>query len=355
MRVVLTCDWFLKYSASQAAALARTGVQVVLLCRAHAFEFGGDARERAETLDAARMVGVRVIELPRRHRDPAAFESLIRIRRSLSRFRPDVIHAHEGADPRALALLPRAPIVLTVHDPTPHPGQPIARQSTKRWFLKRVQDAWRARARLIIVHSAYLRGEVPLRGDQRCAVVPHGLELYPEPLPPPSIPAVGFFGRLEPYKGLTVLASAMPRVWAERPEVQLRIAGSGPVQLPLRDRRVSIDRSYLPEAAFEQFFRSVSLAVLPYTEASQSGAGSTAVGYGIPIVVSRLGGLPDLALDDTYVVEPGDEGSLAAGIMRHIDDGVEARAQVREQVAAPRTWDSAATLTVSLYEDLRAG
>lgn len=355
MRVVLTCDWFLKYSASQAAALARAGARVILLCRDHSFEFGGDAREREYTLDAARMVGVQVIGLPRRVRDPAAIESLIRIRQSLSRFRPDVIHAHEGADPRVLALLPGAPIVLTVHDPTPHPGQPVARHTAKRWLLKRVRDAWRARARLIIVHSEYLLGEVPLRCDQRCAVVPHGLELYPEPLPPPSIPAVGFFGRLEPYKGLEVLASAMPRVWAERPEVQLRIAGSGPVQIRLNDRRVSIERSYLPEAGFEQFFRGVSLAVLPYTEASQSGAGSVAVGYGIPIVVSRLGGLPDLALNDTYVVEPGDDGSLAAGIMRHIDDGVEARARVREQVASPRTWDAAAMLTVSLYEDLRAG
>jgi glycosyltransferase involved in cell wall biosynthesis len=211
-------------------------------------------------------------------------------------------------------------------------------------------EVWRRRATVIVVHSDRLLGRVGLRPAQRTAVIPHGLYVHPQPLATPPSPTVGFFGRLEPYKGLDTLAGAMPHVWSQRPDVQLRVAGRGPTGFKLTDPRVRFDASYVPEAEIEAFFRSTSLAVLPYTEASQTGAGSTALGYGIPIVVSRVGGLADLALDDTYLVDPGDERSLAAAIVRHVDDGPEVRARVHSDLAQPRSWDAAAALSLRLYE-----
>ena len=96
----------------------------------------------------------------------------------------------------------------------------------------------------------------------------------------------------------------------------------------------------------------MSLAVLPYTQASQTGVGSVAVGYGVPIVVSRVGGLPDLALDHSYVVEPGDDAALADAIVRHIDDGSDVRCRVLSDVAAPRSWDSIAVQSISVYKEV---
>ncbi len=352
IRVVLTCDWFLKYSASQAAALVRAGADVLLLCRDHPIEFGGDIAERAATIDTVRAAGVRVVELPGRIRDPAAARALLAVRRGLHRFNPSVVHAHFTADPRALALLPRTPTVLTIHDPSPHPGQPQGRTVLKRCFHRAAHDAWRRRADVIVVHSERLRDAVTLRRRQRCVVVPHGLDLHSEPLAPPRTPSVGFFGRLEPYKGLEVLARAMPHVWAARPDVELRIAGGGAAAVPLSDHRLHLQRAYLPEAEIEAFFASVSVAVLPYTEASQTGAGSQAVGFGIPVITSRVGALPDLALDESYLIEPGDEPALSAAILRHVDDGPETRRRVMREVAAPRSWDAAAALSMSLYAEL---
>jgi glycosyltransferase involved in cell wall biosynthesis len=352
IRVLLTCDWFLKYTASQAAALVRAGADVLLLCRDHASEFGGDVGERVATIDSARAAGVRVVELPGRIRDPAAARAVVALRRALHRFDPGVVHAHFTADPRALALLPRAPTVLTIHDPAPHPGQPQARTTLKRCFHRAADDGWRRRADVIVVHSERLRDAVTLRRAQRCVVVPHGLDLHSEPLVPPRSPTVGFFGRLEPYKGLEVLARAMPHVWAARPDVELRIAGGGAVPVPLTDRRLHLQRAYLPEAEIEAFFASISVAVLPYTEASQTGAGSQAVGFGIPVIASRVGALPDLALDESYLVDPGDEPALSAAILRHVDDGAETRRRVMREIAAPRSWDAAAALSMGLYEEL---
>jgi glycosyltransferase involved in cell wall biosynthesis len=178
------------------------------------------------------------------------------------------------------------------------------------------------------------------------------VDVLAEPLACPPTPTVSFFGRLEPYKGLEVLAQAMPRVWDHRPEVLLKVAGAGPSQLPLVDRRVAVQRGYLPETAIDGFFLETSLAVLPYTEASQTGVGSRAVGYGVPVVATRVGGLPDLTLDPTYLVDPGDDVGLAEAIVRHVDDGRDIRARVLAELAAPRSWDAASAKTLELYEQL---
>jgi glycosyltransferase involved in cell wall biosynthesis len=330
VRVVLACDWFLKYATGQSAGMARQGAEVLLLCRTHAL--GGDSRERRATVEFARRAGVRVVEIPGRVSDPRAAPALVRIRQQLRSVAPQVVHAHEGVDPRALALLPRVPTVLTIHDPVPHPGQPVAR-ARKRWFLRGARDAWRARPSTIVVHSERLRTEVAFRGSGRCVAIAHGLEVQPRPLPPPAMRAVGFFGRLAPYKGLDVLGSAMPRVWDVRPDVQLLVSGPGESELRLEDPRVHLERRYIPEAEVGSFFGRSSLAVLPYTQASQTGVGSVAVGYGIPVIASRLCGLPELTLDGSYVFAPGDDAGLAAAITRHIDDGSEVRDRVLEQVA----------------------
>ncbi|MDQ6606423.1 MAG: glycosyltransferase family 4 protein [Actinomycetota bacterium] len=353
MRVALACDWFLKYTCAQAAAMARAGADVVLLCRDHSLEFGGDADERHATIGIARDAGVLVLEAPGRLWDPKAVPVLLRIRRRIARFAPEVIHLHDGSvDPRALALLPRVTTVMTVHDPTVHPGHPEPRLLARRWVLESSKRALKARAKAVVIHSDHLRPEVELRPGQRCVVVPHGLDLRDEPLSPPRLPVVGFFGRLQPYKGIEVLARAMPRVWETRPDVELRVSGSGPVDVPLADPRVRLNRAYLPESGVEAFFRNTSLAVLPYTQASQTGAGSVAVGFGVPVVASRLGGLPDLALDDTYLFDAGDDAGLAKAILSHIDDDDAVRSRVLTEVAAPKSWDATAVALLELYAQL---
>jgi glycosyltransferase involved in cell wall biosynthesis len=353
MRVALACDWWLKYTCSKAAAMARAGADVLLLCREHSMEFGGDDHERNATISQAREAGVRVLETPGRLGDPKATPALLRIRRQVAGFAPDVVHLHDGSvDPRALALLPRVTTVMTVHDPTLHPGHPEPRLLARRWLLDSSKRALRARAKAVVIHSEHLRPEVALRPGQRCVVVPHGLELRGSPLSPPPSPAVGFFGRLQPYKGIEVLARAMPRVWATRPEVELRVSGTGPVDVPLVDPRVHLNRAYLPESGVEAFFRDTSLAVLPYTQASQTGAGSVAVGFGVPVVASRLGGLPDLALDDSYLFEAGNDAALAEVILSHIDDDGDVRSRVLSEVAAPKSWDSTAAQLLALYGEL---
>jgi glycosyltransferase involved in cell wall biosynthesis len=349
LRVVIACDWFVKYAAQQSRALARRGAEVLLLCRTHSLEFGGLSGEREAALAQAETSGVAVLEVPGRITDVRVAGALVAIRRTVERFAPDIIHAHEHTDPRMLALVPPGPTILTVHDPVAHPGQPKA-GLLERGLFGMANTVWTRRAGAVVIHSERLRSEIRLLGFQECVVIPHGVEVQTRPLSPPSQAAVGFFGRLTPYKGLEILQQAMPLVWRVRPNVHLRVAGAGDVSLGLEDSRVHIDPRYLPERELGAFFSEASIAVLPYTQASQTGAGSLAVSFGVPVIASDVGGLPDLALDDSYIVEPGNAAALAGAILRHIDDGAAVRRAVLNLIAAPRSWDAVAEKALALYE-----
>ena len=54
---------------------------------------------------------------------------------------------------------------------------------------------------------------------------------------------------------------------------------------------------------------------LPYTQASQSGVGVLAIAAGVPVVVSDLGALPELAYDPSFVFEAGNPRALAETIV----------------------------------------
>lgn len=69
----------------------------------------------------------------------------------------------------------------------------------------------------------------------RIEVIPPGCDLYdqvPDPasarrvLGLPDRPTIAYVGRLAPHKGIDTLLAAMERVWAERPDVTLLLAGN---------------------------------------------------------------------------------------------------------------------------------
>lgn len=347
MRVLVACDWFLKYAASQAQALARVGVDVRLLCRSHALEFGGSADERAAVL--GRLDGVPVVFLGGRVSSLRAAPEARRLRRAVRAWRPDIVHVHDNADPRLLAIVGGLPRVTTIHDPVPHPGQP-APNRIERVIRRKLVSGSDA----VVVHGASLVDELPpwARG-RRVAVIPHGTTVLPTPLPRPTDPVVLLFGRLEPYKGLDVLLRAMELVWAERSEVTLRIAGVGSEsRLIPQHPRIDLRPGYVPEAELAQLLGGATVAVAPYTQASQSGVAAVAVGHGVPTIVSDAGALRDVAVDASFVVPAGDDGALAGAILDHLGDDDAVRGAVLAFARDHLSWDACARLSLELYESL---
>jgi glycosyltransferase involved in cell wall biosynthesis len=349
MRILIVCDFLLKYGAQQARSLARIDHDVAILCRSHALEFGGATGERDELLAGVRREGVPIVVVPGRVRSILAVPEMLEIRRALRRWRPDVVHVHENHDPRLLALTAGYRTVLTVHDPVDHPGAPVL----NRWQNWAVRH-WFRRAERFVVHGPALAEELaPMVGRSRIAVIPHGVSPRSEPLARPESASVLLFGRLEEYKGVEVLVEGMRLVWERRPDVRLVIAGAGQAaELVPEDPRVSLIPKYVPESEVDDLFADASLVALPYTQASQSGVGVMAIAAGVPVVVSNLGALPELVYEPSFSFEAGNPRALAETIVRHLDDGPEVRSAVLCHAQSHFSWDRAAQLSTELYHAL---
>jgi glycosyltransferase involved in cell wall biosynthesis len=346
MRVLLLCDWFLKVVEGQAQGLRENGAEVALGYRDHAREYGSEPSEHAATLRRLRRSGVELLPLSGARKD---LRALARFARAACAWRPDVLNAHESYDPRLLmtATAVRRPVVYTVHDPVPHPG------AVARSRLERATNAgWLRRADTVVLHGEALNADLGLPATRRVRVVPHGIRVASEPFAAPAQPRLLLFGRIEPYKGVDVLLAAMEDVWAARPDVTVTIRGSGSLDVAAPDDpRLVIDQSYVPESEIDSMFAGATLTVLPYRQGSQTGVGIQSVARGVPVVVTDVGALRDVADGTGEVVAPGDPAALAAGILRMLDHDRDLRAHVHRDAVERFEWTAVARRYLNVYAE----
>ena len=135
-----------------------------------------------------------------------------------------------------------------------------------------------------------------------------------------------FFGLIRPYKGVHTLLKAFARI-SEKLDATLMIVGEfyenrAPYDAEISalgiGARVSVIDRYIPDEEVEVYFRAADLVVLPYRSATQSGITQTAFAFERPVVVTAVGGLPDVVDDGVtgYVVPPDQPEALAAAIER---------------------------------------
>lgn len=141
-----------------------------------------------------------------------------------------------------------------------------------------------------------------------------------------------FFGLVRPYKGLGYLIDAMPRIREARPKVRLLIAGDfgkygDQYRKQIADRGIEavtdVHGGYLQDSEVEDVFSAADLVVLPYTSATQSGVVQTSFGFEKPVVVTKVGGLPEVVEDGRtgYVVQPENADAIADAVIRFFSEG----------------------------------
>ena len=140
--------------------------------------------------------------------------------------------------------------------------------------------------------------------------------------------------------------------WADWAPYQALVDGLG------ISGRVHAFPRFIPEAEAPDFFAAADLVVLSYTWFdSQSGVGMDALGYRKPLIVTRVGGLPELVGDARFVVEPGDPAMLGERLALCLSEpGLLDRMQADAvERARAFSWERTAAETVSLYEELCRG
>jgi glycosyltransferase involved in cell wall biosynthesis len=175
--------------------------------------------------------------------------------------------------------------------------------------------------------------------------------MIPVPPEPASLPAgpptIGFLGRFERQKGIEVLLAAFAIVRRTRPDVRLRLAGAGPVPIP-KEEGISVD-GWVPDS--HRWFDGIHLLAVPSLPWENLGNSPIeALAHGVPVVVTRAGGLPETVGRFGTVVPPGDATQLATALLELLDNYLEAR-----QVAlAGRAWVQREFSTESHLERLLA-
>lgn len=144
-----------------------------------------------------------------------------------------------------------------------------------------------------------------------------------------------FFGFVREYKGLKHLLNAMPMVKEKIGDVKLMVVGSfgddkeDYIRLIKENNiedMVEVIDGYTPDDEVEKYFSACGLVVLPYESATQSGIVQIAYGFEKPVVVTNVGGLPDVVTDGKtgYVVEPQNVEQLASAIVDYYEKNKEA-------------------------------
>jgi glycosyltransferase involved in cell wall biosynthesis len=217
--------------------------------------------------------------------------------------RPDVaLCAMAGPlDLMMVAALRRArvPFAVVVHDAERHPGDGYPMQMTLQRAIVRRADA-------LVTLTTHVAERVLAQGladdgrGGRKMLVRSRLPPFPFGPPPPPPRAHGgplrllSFGRLRPYKGLDLLAEALTRL-GPRADLLVRVVGHGPESPPLDALRllpgVTVENRWVPEGEVGALMAWADAMVLPYREASQSGAAAAALAAGRWVVATRVGGM----------------------------------------------------------------
>jgi glycosyltransferase involved in cell wall biosynthesis len=370
------------YAYNLSCALAERGHDVTLVTTA-GYELGERAlpdnlhlvekiarftHRRSGSMSAGTLTWVRKIE---------ALWDVLAVTAVAGRLRPDVIHFH-CTNPVSLAYLAllrlvTAPVVATAHVVTPHERIP---------FQEAIYRRVHGYSDLIVAHSEFDRRRLTEEfavDPERAVLIPHGEYGFFESGDHVADPVearrrlglgasdevVLFFGYIREYKGLDVLLEAWNAVVEERPGARLLIAGD-PVRLgPARrneleawaDRLGAVHRfDYIPFSDVAAYFGAADVLVMPYRSISQSGVLYLALSLGVPVVATRVGGLPELLRDgdSALLVPPESPPDLAKVLVRLLGDR-DLRARLVDggrRVAERHSWPSIAERTEDAFYDL---
>jgi glycosyltransferase involved in cell wall biosynthesis len=257
-------------------------------------------------------------------------------------------------------------LVLTAHDVLPR--EPRRGQLAAQ---RRLYDRFDA----VVVHSEQGRMRLISELDadpERVHVIPHGVfthlterpaEEPPSPtLPKTDKPVVLMFGLLRPYKGIDVLLDAWRGRDGQAPieNAELWIVGMPKMDIStLRSRApdsVKFVPRFIDEDELSAYFKRADLVVLPYLQADQSGVLFTALAFGKPLLLSDVGGFPEIAATGAARIVPAGNARALGHALRELlaEEATLAEMCVRARAATQGrySWHAIAQAHIELYQAL---
>ena len=288
--------------------------------------------------------------------------SASRVRRWLADGKFDVVHVHEPASP-SLGLLTlwwsEVPVVATFHQANPRSRAMSAAYGILQSAFEKIS------ARIAVSEEARKLPVEHLGGDP--VLIPNGLYVdrfaaaKPRPEWQGSGGTLSFLGRLdEPRKGLPVLLTAWPEIFAARPGVRLLVAGRGDVdearrKIPAECRHAVTFLGAVSDEDKAAMLASSDIYIAPHTGGESFGIVlAEAMAAGAPVLASELVAFRAV-LDGGRLgalVPVGDADALAAEAIALLDDPE--RRQVMRAAASVGVrrydWATVAEEILAVYE-----
>jgi glycosyltransferase involved in cell wall biosynthesis len=243
--------------------------------------------------------------------------------------RPDVVNVHYVTESALYYLRLRRlfgfAVVLSVHGSDvlrPEAGYEgaVARALAEADAITAVSQVTAARAAAL--------ARVP---SERIRVIPNGIDYgyWSEPVAPitraePSHVVLSV-GRLDPVKGHDVLLHAFARVLPDVPPARLVIVGAGGFRGTLERLASALGiaarvtfAGELPAADVRAQMAGARVFVLPSRSEGLPLAPLEAMAAGLPVVATRVGGVPEAIAPGSGVLVPAEDPAALAGALREV-------------------------------------
>jgi len=265
--------------------------------------------------------------------DPGDAYGILQLRQHLQVAPCDILHAHDG---RGQTVAWLASI-----------GMRVRRVASRRvTFLPRHRWVHRLKyshtCDAVVTVSEFIR-----QWAIRCGVPASKIELIPDGVEiPPEMPrtetrskvrarwgfgesefVIGQVGAFTPEKGQNIALAAVQQLTQTLPQARLLLAGEGPT---LKDPEITQrckalgDRVRLCGAIenLAEFFPALDLFVMPSKSEGLGSSALLAMSYGLPVVASRVGGLPEVVEEARtgWLVNPASPSALADAILAAASD-----------------------------------
>ncbi|MFP3939160.1 MAG: glycosyltransferase family 4 protein [Thermoanaerobaculia bacterium] len=300
---------------------------------------------------------------------------VLELARYLRRHRIEVVHAtnlYANVFAVAAGRLAGTPVVLASVVDLGHTWTPTLERAQRlvcrladgvvvnaRAVGRRLRDEGWAPERLHVIHNGVEARERPAG--------PGSVELREELGIPAGAPLVGVVSRLSAWKGVEHFVNAAALVARDHPEARFLVVGGPNVgqdayveelwrrtaALGLEERTVFTGfRTDVPKILPE-----LTISVQPSLSEGLSNVILESMASGLPMVVTDVGGNPELIRDgvDGLVVPPADPPALAAAIGRLLADPERARAMgrsARRSASERFSLDEMVERTLALYRQL---
>ena len=281
-----------------------------------------------------------------------ALKGIARAASLLALRRVDLVYLHASSGPSlrrkavvaAMARIARRPYVVHVHA-----GGFDRYYRSARVSEQRVMRGTLVGAALVITLSRSSERRVKALAPCRTTVIPNPVTIPPEPARLRDSPAlIVCLGKVGDGKGSTTLVRALSILGERDVDARLVLAGDGDVSSVVEeaDRLGVSDRLALPgwigPAERERTLLAATVFALPSREEGLPVALLEAMAYGLPAVVSSVGGIPDVFEEGRhgFFVTPDDPHALAHRLGALLDDpelarrmGTQARADAEARYA----------------------